>query len=135
MVPFRTCHASLPASLPASLHAPCLPACALLLASACLPHRRLTCIPLCTPHSPRCRYFGGDPPTTPDEKHSATEEWYERLARVCMEVSEDAELHKPKSQGPTLKSIFKGVSSALHFSSHRSDETVHKSDLSEPLLE
>jgi hypothetical protein len=83
----------------------------------------------------RSWYFGGDPPTTPDEKHSATEEWYERLARVCMEVSEDAELHKPKSQGPTLKSIFKGVSSALHFSSHRSDETVHKSDLSEPLLE
>ena len=53
-----------------------------------------------------------------------------------MEVSEDAELHKPKGQGPTLKSIFKGVSSALLFSSHRSDETVHnKSDLSEPLLE
>ena len=54
---------------------------------------------------------------------------------MCMEVSEDAELHKPKGQGPTLKSIFKGVSSALLFSSHRSDETVHKSDLSEPLLE
>ena len=53
-----------------------------------------------------------------------------------MEVSEDAELHKPKGQGPTLKSIFKGVSSALLFSSHRSDEAVHhKSDLSEPLLE
>ena len=46
------------------------------------------------------------------------------------------ELHKPKGQGPSLKSIFKGVSSALLFSSHRSDETVHnKSDLSEPLLE
>ena len=87
------------------------------------------------PPHPHCRYFGGDPPTTPDEKHSATEEWYERLARVCMEVSEDAELHKPKGQGPTLKSIFKGVRSALVISSHRSDETVYKSDLSEPLPE
>jgi len=69
------CTASLPACLPAcalppcmrpaSLHAPCLPACALLLASACLPHRRLTCIPLCTPHSPPLQVFRWRPADDP----------------------------------------------------------------------
>jgi hypothetical protein len=59
------CHAALPLSLPASLHAPCLPACALLLASACLPHRRLTCIPLCTPHSPPLQVFRWRPADDP----------------------------------------------------------------------
>ena len=80
------------------------------------PHRH----PLLTPPllRLRCRYFSGDPPTSPGERPSATEEWYQLLTRVCMEVSEDGELHKPRHPhlGPAgaLKSLFKGVSTALH---------------------